>query len=94
VLEGAPEHRVLGDPIRPGDGQRMSAGTGIRHSEFNALRSEPVHFFLIRVAEGCRGPRRLMVVTYIEPVCQSCGLETARRRKTALNIKAQPRFVT
>jgi quercetin 2,3-dioxygenase len=46
VLDGALEHRdSIGthDVITPGLAQRMSAGTGIRHSEMNASRTEPVH---------------------------------------------------
>jgi len=50
VLAGALEHRDSlgnGQVLRPGEVQRMSAGTGIRHSEFNPSPTEPVHLYQI-----------------------------------------------
>ena len=50
VLEGALEHRDSmgnGEVLRPGEFQRMTAGTGIRHSEFNPSTTEPVHLYQI-----------------------------------------------
>jgi redox-sensitive bicupin YhaK (pirin superfamily) len=50
VLSGALEHRDSmgnGEILRPGEFQRMTAGTGIEHSEFNPSPNEPVHLYQI-----------------------------------------------
>jgi quercetin 2,3-dioxygenase len=58
VLEGELSHQDsigTGSTIRPGDVQRMSAGSGVRHSEFNASRTHGVHFLQIWIQPNVAG---------------------------------------
>ena len=74
VLAGAIEHRDSKghhSVLRPGRVQRMSAGTGIRHSELNPSSDEPLHFLQIWIEPGERG---------IEPGYQEAVLDDESRR--------------
>lgn len=58
VLEGQLEHKDslgTGSVILPGDGQRMTAGRGIRHSEYNPSKSEQVHLYQIWIVPERKG---------------------------------------
>ncbi|HEV2970673.1 MAG TPA: pirin family protein [Pirellulales bacterium] len=58
VLEGAIEHKDSlgnGSILRRGEFQRMSAGSGVQHSEFNPSAAEPIHFYQIWLLPKTKG---------------------------------------
>jgi quercetin 2,3-dioxygenase len=74
VLEGELAHKDSmgnGSTIRPGDVQRMSAGSGVRHSEFNPSSSELVHFLQIWIQPSAHG---------IEPSYEEKRYPTSEKR--------------
>ena len=74
VLDGALEHKDSmgnGSVIRPGDVQRMSAGSGVRHSEYNPSPDQPVHFLQIWLQPNALG---------VEPSYQQKHFPEAERR--------------
>ena len=83
VISGALAHRDSmgnGSTIRPGDVQRMSAGTGVTHSEFNGSRSETDHFLQIWLLPSQRG---------IQPGYEQKSFSTAEKEGT-LRLIASP----
>jgi redox-sensitive bicupin YhaK (pirin superfamily) len=76
VLEGALAHRDSmgnGSVLKPGDVQRMSAGTGVRHSEYNGSEREPVHFLQIWIEPAVRN---------VAPSYQEAHFDDAAKRGT------------
>jgi quercetin 2,3-dioxygenase len=83
VLDGELAHQDSmgnGSVIRPGDVQRMSAGTGVRHSEFNGSKERPVHFLQIWIEPRDRG---------IEPGYEEKNF-TAQEKQGRLRLIASP----
>ena len=83
VLDGELAHKDSmgnGSVIRPGDVQRMSAGSGVRHSEFNGSQQRPVHFLQIWIEPKARG---------IEPGYEEKNF-TAEDKQGRLRLIASP----
>jgi redox-sensitive bicupin YhaK (pirin superfamily) len=83
VLDGALEHKDsigTGSVIRPGEVQRMTAGTGVAHSEYNHSKSDPVHFLQIWIVPQARG----LKPSYEQKVIPEAG------RRGKLTVIASP----
>jgi hypothetical protein len=70
VVDGGLQHRDslgTGSVIRPGEVQRMTAGRGVSHSEFNASKSDPVHFLQIWVTPEATNLTPSYAQKYFDP---------------------------
>ena len=70
ILDGALEHKDSmgnGTVIRPGEAQRMSAGKGVLHSEFNPAPDTPTHLLQIWIEPNVRGVRPSYEQTFFPP---------------------------
>ena len=70
ILDGALEHKDSmgnGEVIRPGEAQRMSAGKGVLHSEFNPSQDTATHLLQIWIEPNVRGVRPSYEQTYFPP---------------------------
>jgi redox-sensitive bicupin YhaK (pirin superfamily) len=84
VLEGSLEHKDsmgTGSVIQPGEVQKMSAGTGVRHSEFNHSKTEPVHLYQIWLLPEREG---------IKPMYEQKGIP-AEEKRGKLRAVASPK---
>ena len=87
VLAGALDHRDSlgnGEVLRPGELQRMTAGTGIRHSEFNPSATEPVHLYQIWLLPERAGPDAQLRAKGVRPAGRqrpTAPRRLARRRR-------------
>ncbi len=83
VIEGAIAHKDstgTGAVLRPGEVQRMTAGTGVTHSELNPSRDEPLHFLQIWIVPATKG---------LEPSYEQKEFPAGERRG-ALRLVASP----
>lgn len=89
ILQGAIEHRdSIGNRfvVPAGEIQRMSAGTGIQHSEFNASRSEPLKFLQIWIEPNVTGIKPSYQQAKIEQRGQLTPLVTPDGRDGSLSM--------
>jgi redox-sensitive bicupin YhaK (pirin superfamily) len=80
IIEGAIEHRDdMGNTgiIRPGEIQRMSAGTGVRHSEYNPSKKDPVHLLQLWI---------MPAVQHLKPSWEQKSFSLAERSGKLLPI--------